>query len=146
MKPRQRVAVYVLRRVDRSVHVLVFDHIDHPDAGTQIPAGGIEEGEDIETAAIREVQEESGLIGIEVLRVVGTQDRPYPLTGMARFTTFLAAVTESPQNDWEHTVSGGNGDDEGVRLQCRFVPVEDALDSLVDHQQEFLANAVALLK
>lgn len=38
--------------------LLVFDH---PLAGTQLPAGSVEEGEDVIAAAIREVHEESGL-------------------------------------------------------------------------------------
>ena len=41
--------------------VLVFDHADVPDAGVQVPAGGVEAGETPAEAARRELWEESGL-------------------------------------------------------------------------------------
>jgi len=39
------VVVYVTRVVDGLVQVLVFDHRDVPEAGTQVPAGGVHAGE-----------------------------------------------------------------------------------------------------
>ena len=41
--------------------LLVFDHADHPEAGVQVPAGGVEAGEVPAQAAVRELFEESGL-------------------------------------------------------------------------------------
>lgn len=41
--------------------VLVFEHLDEPDAGVQLPAGGVEPGETPAEAAVRELREESGL-------------------------------------------------------------------------------------
>lgn len=41
--------------------LLVFDHPDVPEAGVQVPAGGVEAGETPAEAAIRELREESGL-------------------------------------------------------------------------------------
>jgi 8-oxo-dGTP diphosphatase len=41
--------------------LLVFDHADVPDAGVQVPAGGVEMGETPAEAAVRELREESGL-------------------------------------------------------------------------------------
>jgi 8-oxo-dGTP pyrophosphatase MutT (NUDIX family) len=37
-----------------------FDHRDHPEAGTQVPAGRVHEGESLIDAAIREILEETG--------------------------------------------------------------------------------------
>ncbi|MBA3246305.1 MAG: NUDIX domain-containing protein [Actinobacteria bacterium] len=47
---RHRVVVYV----ERDHYLLVFEHRDHPDSGTQVPAGGLEPGEDVRDAAVRE--------------------------------------------------------------------------------------------
>ncbi|MFD0689843.1 hypothetical protein [Actinomadura fibrosa] len=48
-QPRIRVAAYVIRC--RTVpELLVFDHVGMPEAGTQIPAGGVHPGEDLEQA------------------------------------------------------------------------------------------------
>jgi len=41
--------------------LLVFDHPDVPEAGVQLPAGGVEPGETPAQAAVRELREESGL-------------------------------------------------------------------------------------
>jgi hypothetical protein len=44
---RERVVVYV----EREDGLLVFDHRDDSEAGTQVPAGGIEAGEDLADAS-----------------------------------------------------------------------------------------------
>ncbi|MDB5045026.1 MAG: hydrolase [Deinococcus sp.] len=51
----------VLCFVQDSLKMLVFDHADVPDAGVQVPAGGVEAGETPAEAAVRELREESGL-------------------------------------------------------------------------------------
>nr|WP_308370402.1 NUDIX domain-containing protein [Streptomyces sp. McG3] len=60
--PRLRVAAQVIRR-HPSPALLVFDHAGLPEAGTQVPAGGVAPGEDPERAVLREVAEETGLTG-----------------------------------------------------------------------------------
>lgn len=62
MRPaRVRTAAYVTREGAGGLEVLVFDHRDHPEAGTQVPAGGVEPGEVLADAVVREVAEETGL-------------------------------------------------------------------------------------
>ena len=62
---RIRAAVYIVRDSSRGLELLVFDHRDYPEAGTQIPAGGVDTGESIEEAVLREVLEETGLTAPE---------------------------------------------------------------------------------
>lgn len=55
---REKVLVYVTRGED----LLVLEHTaDYPDAGVQVPAGGVDLGESPEAAATRELFEERGL-------------------------------------------------------------------------------------
>lgn len=54
---REKVVCLVLD----GARVLVFDHQDSPEAGVQLPAGGVEAGETPAEAALRELREESGL-------------------------------------------------------------------------------------
>lgn len=51
----------VLCLVVRGTSLLVFDHADVPDAGVQLPAGGVEAGETPADTAVRELFEESGI-------------------------------------------------------------------------------------
>ena len=62
---RIRVAAYVLRHRG-SWQLLVFEQPAHPDAGLQIPAGGIRPQESLSAAVLREVGEETGLVCLSI--------------------------------------------------------------------------------
>lgn len=53
-----KVTAFITRESEDGRQLLLFQH---PTAGVQIPAGTVEEGEDWQTAAIREAMEETGL-------------------------------------------------------------------------------------
>jgi 8-oxo-dGTP pyrophosphatase MutT (NUDIX family) len=131
--PRQRVACYVTRERDGRVELLVFDQVGDPEAGTQVPAGGIDPGEAYARAAIREVGEETGLTEVEVVGRLCESDRPHPVTGAARLTTYvhLRARDLTPDR-WIHVVSGV-GADTAMRFECRWEPLPV---SLADDQHE----------
>lgn len=64
----QKVSAFIVRERGGVKELLVFKH---PTAGVQIPAGTVEEGEDIETAVIRETYEETGLRFVEIEGYLG---------------------------------------------------------------------------
>ncbi|GGK16797.1 hypothetical protein GCM10011583_55920 [Streptomyces camponoticapitis] len=137
-RPRIRVAAYVIR--DRAVpEVLVFDHIGMPEAGTQVPAGGVGSGEQLEEAVLREVAEETGLLTATVVRQIAVEDKPHPETGQPRRTTFffLRASVETP-DAWDHRVTGG-GEDVGLTFACRFLPLP-LKKPLADDQDVWLGH------
>ena len=70
-----KVTGFVTRRKDAAVELLVFQH---PTAGIQLPAGSIEPGEAPLAAAIREVWEETGLRGIELIQPLGVMTLELP--------------------------------------------------------------------
>jgi 8-oxo-dGTP pyrophosphatase MutT (NUDIX family) len=113
----RRVVAYVVR----DGALLVFDHRDVPEAGTQFPAGTVEDGEDPAVAAAREVLEECG-VRARVVRELGMTDEIAP-RGEPRRNFFFELATDDPRNEWEHVVGGGGGDD-GMVFVCRFVPRE----------------------
>jgi ADP-ribose pyrophosphatase YjhB (NUDIX family) len=119
---RIRVAAYVLRE-RRSWELLVFEHAGLPHAGTQIPAGGVQPNEPLETAVLREVYEETGLHNLEVRSELHTEHTPHPITGMPRTTTFFVLDTlgQTPVA-WTHPVDG-DGADAGMTFMCRFEPL-----------------------
>ncbi|WP_329251099.1 NUDIX domain-containing protein [Actinoallomurus sp. NBC_01490] len=119
---RFRVAAYVIRH--RSVsELLVFDHVGLPQAGTQVPAGGVRPGEELEQAVLREVAEETGLLTTSVIRPILVEDKPHPDTHQPRRTTYFHLRAPADTADaWQHTVGGG-GDDAGLTFACRFLPL-----------------------
>jgi 8-oxo-dGTP pyrophosphatase MutT (NUDIX family) len=117
-----RALAYVTRERDGRKELLVFDHRDSPDAGTQVPAGRLEPHEEIETALLRELEEESGLSNARVVRKIGTF-APHELPHGRSYTNhaFELEAPDAP-DAWEHIVAG-DGDDAGLVFLYRWVPL-----------------------
>lgn len=64
----EKVSAFITQERNGVKMLLVFKH---PTAGIQIPAGSVEIGEDIETTAIRETYEETGLQHIKIEEYLG---------------------------------------------------------------------------
>jgi 8-oxo-dGTP pyrophosphatase MutT (NUDIX family) len=94
----QKVLAYIIRHRPGGKELLVFDHRDFPDAGVQVPAGTVEAGESLEQALFREVQEESGLTGLMLLRKLGESEEPE--WNRHRHYYLLAATEELPDR-WQ---------------------------------------------
>jgi 8-oxo-dGTP pyrophosphatase MutT (NUDIX family) len=117
MSLRKRVVVYV----ERDDGLLVFDHRDHPEAGTQVPAGGVEQDEELVQAAIREVQEETGVRLDSELTLLGTHEHLDGLGSPALSYFFHADAPAGLPQSWQHVVSG-QGSDAALVFNCRFDP------------------------
>jgi 8-oxo-dGTP pyrophosphatase MutT (NUDIX family) len=80
--PLKKVTAFITRGSAEATEFVVFDH---GTAGTQVPAGTVEEGEDFEEAALREAREESGLDRLRLVGLLGEEeedlgeDRPVAL-------------------------------------------------------------------
>ncbi|MGH3100539.1 MAG: NUDIX domain-containing protein, partial [Thermoleophilia bacterium] len=64
---RQRVLGYTTRDSEPGRELLVFEQ-DEPGSGVQIPAGRLDPGEELVPALMREIEEESGLTGLRLIR------------------------------------------------------------------------------
>lgn len=64
----EKVTAFITREREGVTELLVFQH---PTAGIQIPAGTVEEGEDLARAVKREVYEETGLQTVEIEGYLG---------------------------------------------------------------------------
>lgn len=137
-RPRIRVAAYVIRH--RAVpELLVFDHLGMSQAGTQVPAGGVHPGEELEQAVLREVAEETGLLTASVIRPITVEDKPHPDTRQPRRTTYFHLQAPATTADaWHHTVHG-DGDDAGLTFACHFLPLP-LEQSLADDQDAWLGH------
>ncbi|WP_189308140.1 NUDIX hydrolase [Streptomyces albospinus] len=137
-RPRIRVAAYVIRH-RAAPELLVFDHVAMPEAGTQVPAGGVQSREGLQEAALREVAEETGLLTATVVRQIAVEDKPHPDTGQPRRTGFFYLRTPADTPDaWEHHVYGDGGD-AGLTFACRFLPLP-LEQPLADDQDAWLGR------
>jgi 8-oxo-dGTP diphosphatase len=125
---RRRVSAYVTRDREGERELLVFDHRDHPEAGTQIPAGRLDPGETLEQGLRRELHEEAGLDRVRIVReLAGPEeyDRQFPGSSYANHLFHVEPEVELPDS-WEHVVFG-DGDDAGLVFRYRWEPIRDDL-------------------
>ena len=67
----EKVTAFITQERNGVSSLLVFKH---PTAGIQIPAGSVEPGEDIQTTAIRETYEETGLQHVQIEAYLGCME------------------------------------------------------------------------
>lgn len=108
----ERVGAFVLRQTTANQHeLLLFQHPTCEDAPLQIPGGGLEVGESLETALYREIYEESGLTNLILLRKLGIVERCWLDTQKTvRRHYFLLLAPSSTANRWHHVVQGHGPD------------------------------------
>jgi 8-oxo-dGTP pyrophosphatase MutT (NUDIX family) len=121
---RRRVLAYVTRERAGRTELLVFDHRDHPEAGTQVPAGRADPGETLEQTLLRELHEEAGIERALIVRELGRPEWPAKYENHA-FEVHLDG--EERPDTWAHEVHG-TGDDAGLVFLYRWVPVRTDLE------------------
>jgi predicted acetyltransferase/8-oxo-dGTP pyrophosphatase MutT (NUDIX family) len=127
MKVSEKAVAYITRIKDSKVQLLVFDHDERlKDAGTQVPSGTVDLGEDPHQTLVREIEEESGLEG---LKVVGKIDQ-YQFYGehakkFLRRHVFHVEANGSEAEKWTHMVLG-DGNDKGLHFHYFWIDIKDA--------------------
>ena len=77
----------------------------------RLPGGGVEAGESLEAAVVREIWEETGIRGVKIGRKVGILNYISPMDGQPRERhCFIVHPSEPLPEKWDHTVTG-DGDD-----------------------------------
>jgi 8-oxo-dGTP diphosphatase len=113
---RERIVCYITR----SLELLVFHHeAKYPTAGIQVPAGGLEAGESIFEAAIREAFEETGLQNLETKTHLGSGI--FESGKRHEVWHFVWLETQEPQDSWEHFA------EEKYTFYCRFEPLKNVV-------------------
>ncbi len=126
IQPKEKAIVYVLRKVEARLEVLVFDHIDYPDVDRQVPGGGIEPGESKEKAALRELEEESGIMNARLIRYLGeSQYENAYQKQLQRRHFFLVQGPEGLPNHWDHLVKS-KGEDDGLAFHFYWRDLQEA--------------------
>lgn len=118
---RERVVGYVTRRREGRVELLTIRYAGHD---FEVPAGRLDPGEDHVDGLAREVEEEAGVTGIQVLALLADADEFERLYGAGahRSYAFHAEAFEE-RDEWEHVIAG-SGADSGLTHLCRWVALE----------------------
>ncbi len=136
MKEKTKVISYIFRNAGREI--LVFDHADFPEAGTQVVGGTLEAGEDLRVALAREVLEESGLViaPLAFSKVGETtyhrKDRPE-----VNFRHYFSYHSENLPDSWSHVVKS-SGEDNAMVFDFFWLPIERAKSVLDGNFGELL--------
>lgn len=110
--------------------LLVFEY---PEADVQLPKGGIEPGEHPEAAAVRELEEETGMTDAGPPRHLATWDRPLDRTARPagsgtpapqRWEIFLLDAPADTADEWTHQATG-SVEEEGLTFRCHWIPLDD---------------------
>jgi ADP-ribose pyrophosphatase YjhB (NUDIX family) len=108
--------------------LLVFDVPSRPEFTAVVPGGGIEPGEGVAEAAIREAKEETG-VDVAFVREVGVAENPGqvdPNFLHEAHYVHSTAPSRLPET-WEHRVTG-HGAEEGAVVVCRWIPVSETTE------------------
>lgn len=128
----------------------VGERIDTPGAW-QMPQGGLEEGEDIEKAVLRELKEEIGTDKAEVLKIADEKIR-YDLPEELRATLWGGRYRGQEQT-WVAARFQGrdediilDGDDHPEFSRWQWVPLEKTLDLIVPFKRDTYKKVIDLFK
>ncbi len=130
--------------ITHKCRLLVFRHVDVPEAGVQVPAGTIEPGESPAQAMMREAREETGLADLALGRFLGEavyimHDAPElctPVEWHHRFFFHLRCLGEPPPT-WRHAeLHGLDGAADSIAFEFFWADLPDCVPALIaDHDQ-----------
>ena len=129
-----KVFAYITNRS----RLLVFRHTDFPEAGIQVPAGTVLPLESLETAALREAQEETGLSDLTIRAYLGKHIRNMQDAGKAEIHNryfFHLLCGGDPPEQWQHDeTSPSDGGIVPIRFEFFWARLPDQVPQLIsDH-------------
>lgn len=124
-KVSHKAVAYITRRKDSKIQLLVFDHDpEFHDAGTQVPSGTVDPGENPKDTVKREVQEESGLDNLKIeceldqYQFFGEHAKKF----LCRHVFHITASGKAPDK-WTHKVKGDGGD-KGLNFHYYWIDLD----------------------
>jgi 8-oxo-dGTP pyrophosphatase MutT (NUDIX family) len=116
--------------------LLVFSHVDFPEAGIQIPCGTVMQGEDLDEAVLREAHEETGLDELRIVAFLGTRIYDMrPIDGTKRtvhrhyYHLLVPGVRKADR--WQHWEKDpSEGAPEPILFELYWVEIPDGIPQL----------------
>ena len=103
---------FIIREKDNQFYeLLTLSLLSNTENYLQVPGGGVEENESLITALNREIQEETGLSDLNLIRKIGTMTyyKPFIKRVIERHDFLLDAPSDT-ENSWVHRVTGEDKD------------------------------------
>lgn len=132
-KPLVREKVYAY--ITQGEQLLVFRHVDAPEAGVQVPGGTVQPGERLAVAVLREAFEETGLANLEIVAALGDTWPVMDGAGRAgevhhRHFFHLRAATTLPVT-WRHDERDPADGGPPIRFEFFWIPLAEAPERLI---------------
>ena len=125
--------------------LLIFRHIDAPEAGLQVPAGTIEPGEDPRDAVIREALEETGLTDLTLVSHLGRDERDMSDCGVDELQHrwfFHLRCNGDPPMTWRHAETSDPALGP-IWFEFFWADLPDGVPKLVANYDDFVPTLVA---
>ena len=138
----------VFAYITHARRLLLFRHTDYPEAGIQVPAGTVADGEQPESAVLREAFEETGLAGLELDLLLGETVCDVKDLGLDevhhRYYYHLRCTSDPPQawRHWERDASDGSPP---IEFELFWAPLPDGLPELLPAHAAMLPRLLARL-
>lgn len=129
--------------------LLVFRHVEVPEAGIQVPAGTMKDGEDPAAAVLREAWEETGLTGLVMTGFLGEERRDRSDVGLDeihhRFFYHLRYPDDPPET-WRHAEEDPSDGSPGpIWFEFSWARLPDEIPTLHDGHEAFLPQLIGRL-
>lgn len=125
--------LFLIREGTEGIQLLTFSEPDFPEAGTQVPGGTVDPGENLLDTANREFFEETGKQWKDGWVFFEEEELLHRQTGIPQVENVFFSWDRKkvlPEN-WNHLVTGG-GEDEGILFSFQWISLERAKNDLVD--------------
>ncbi|XID94903.1 NUDIX domain-containing protein [Paenibacillaceae bacterium WGS1546] len=128
MKPGKKLVIKVVGFIiqpNEKAENEILGFLSVPGVPYRFVGGNIDPGEAIEEALYREIEEESGLKGLRIVRKLGIQHyyKEFIDANVQRHDYLLMPTVKLPER-WEHTGTGGGGDD-GLVFKYKWLGKEE---------------------
>src|SRR5688500_12189505 len=126
---KRKVLAYITR--NSNTQLLVFRHKHYPEAGLQVPAGTVEDHEELIDALFREIDEESGLSQLTLIRHLATA--PFYAEAKTEWqerNVFHLQARDNLPESWLHVVKAGDAD-EGLHFEYSWSSLNEAKAMLI---------------